>query len=83
MSSKPDYAKLSLYLGGVSVVGAGLYWFWQYRNAKKQDRYRAKYQEAKKAIRELQQDFGLPATGKLDESTKALLFHLGGEGYAM
>ena len=83
MNSESDYAKISLYLGAISMVGAAGYWYWQYRNAQKEMRYRAKYLEAKKALRELQEDFGLMPTGRLDEATKALLSHLGTQGYAM
>lgn len=68
-----DYAKLSLYLGVVSVIGAGAYWYWQFTNAKAEKRYREKYHEAKLAIRQLQQAYGLPMTGNLDESTRSLL----------
>jgi hypothetical protein len=72
-----DYAKLSLYLGVVSVIGAGAYWWWQFSNAKAERRYHAKYLEAKAAIKEVQQAFGLPITGRLDEETRALLSSFG------
>jgi len=78
-SSSTDYAKLSLYLGVVSVIGASAYWYWQFSNAKAERRYRAKYQEAKSAIKELQLSFGLVPTGKFDEPTQALLSKLRGE----
>jgi cytochrome oxidase assembly protein ShyY1 len=73
----PDYAKLSLYLGAVSIVGAGLYAYWQIRRAETEMRYRAKYEEAKNAIRQVQQAYGLQPTGKLDEPTRALFSRLG------
>lgn len=75
-SNPTDYAKLSLYLGVVSVIGACAYWYWQFSNAKTEARYRAKYQEVKSAIKELQLVNGLVPTGKLDEPTQALLSKL-------
>jgi hypothetical protein len=76
-SGSTDYAKLSLYLGVVSVIGAGAYWYWQFTNAKAERRYRAKYLEARNAIKEVQEAYGLLPTGHLDESTRALLSSFG------
>ncbi len=77
--SKTDYAKWSLYLGAISAIGAGIYGYWQYTNAKNELRYKAKYEEVKNAVRQLQQAYGLPTTGKFDEPTKALLTRLGAQ----
>lgn len=75
----PDYARWSLYLGGASIVGAGFYWLWQIENAEKERRYRAKYEEAKRAIKEVQAVYGLFPTGKLDEPTRELFLRLSTE----
>lgn len=71
-----DYAKLSLALGVVSLVGAAAYWYWQARQAEAEARYHKKYIEVKKSISDLQGIFGLPPTGRLDEDTRSLLNHL-------
>jgi hypothetical protein len=73
----PDYAKLSFYLGGVSVIGAGLYWFWLYSNSQNEKKLRAKYLEAKEAIRQLQSAYNIYPSGKLDAATQSLLSKLG------
>jgi Putative peptidoglycan binding domain len=73
---KPDYAKFSLYLGVVSVIGAGAYWYWQFTNKKAEQRYHAKYLEVKSAIKQVQLAYGLVPTGRLDEATKTVLSRL-------
>ncbi len=73
---KPDYARWSLYLGAASIIGAGFYWLWQIENAEQERRYRAKYEEAKSAIKQVQQAYGLLPTGKLDEPTRDLFLRL-------
>jgi hypothetical protein len=77
--SKPDYAKWSLYLGAASIIGAGFYWLWQIESAETERRYRAKYEEAKKAIQEVQRAYGLLPTGKLDDPTRDLFLRLSTE----
>ena len=72
----PDYAKLSLILGGASILGGVGYWLWQWRRAEAEARYQQKYREEKKAIAEVQQAFGLQPTGKLDAPTRALFQRL-------
>jgi len=70
--AKPDYAKWSLYLGAASIIGAGFYWLWQVESAEEERRYKKKYEEAKRAIQEVQRVYGLQQTGRLDEQTKEL-----------
>jgi hypothetical protein len=77
--TKPDYAKWSLYLGAVSIIGAGFYWLWQIESAEEERRFRKKYEEAKKAIQEVQRVYGLMPTGRLDEPTKDLFMRLATE----
>lgn len=78
-NSKPDYARWSLYLGAASIIGAGFYWLWQIENAEQERRYRAKYEEVKNAIKQVQQVYGLFPTGKLDEPTRELFLRLSTE----
>lgn len=83
-SSPTNYAKLSLYLGVVSVIGAGCYAYWQITNSQSEKRLRTKYVEAKNAIKHLQEDFGLLPTGELDSATRQLLLNLGAQqGHAL
>lgn len=71
--SKPNYAKWSLYFGGGSLlVGIG-YWWWQAKNAETEAKYRRKYEETRKAIREMQIAHGLYPSGKFDLPTQDLL----------
>ena len=77
--SKPDYARWSLYLGAASIIGAGFYWLWQIESVEQERRYRAKYEEAKNAIKQVQQVYGLLPTGKLDEPTRELFLRLSAE----
>jgi len=72
-SSKPDYAKWSLYLGGGSLlVGIG-YWWWQTKNAASEAKWRGKYEEVKHAIQQMQTSYGLYPSGKFDIPTQNLL----------
>jgi hypothetical protein len=72
-SSKPDYAKWSLYLGGGSLlVGIG-YFFWQYKNAASEAKWHRKYDETRKAIQDMQTAHGLYPSGKFDIPTQNLL----------
>jgi hypothetical protein len=79
MERSPDYGKLSLYLGVLSVIGGAGYWYWQYHRAAGEARFERKYHDAKRAIAEVQAAFGLPSTGKLDLITKELLLGLSRE----
>lgn len=72
-SSKPDYAKWSLYLGGGSLLIGVAYFFWQYKNAESEAKYKWKYKETRKAIQAFQVENGLHPSGKIDISTQALL----------
>lgn len=73
---KTDYAKFSLYLGAASLLGAAGWVYWQYQKTETEMRYRAKYEEAKSAIRQVQQVYGLQPTGKLDGPTRELFLRL-------
>jgi uncharacterized iron-regulated membrane protein len=79
MRAETDYAKLSLYLGVLSVVGAGAYWWWQRERAEAEARYERKYRESKQAIAEVQAAFGLQPTGHLDALTRSILLGLAKE----
>jgi 16S rRNA G1207 methylase RsmC len=79
MKAAPDYAKLSLYLGGVSMIGAGLYWYWVYTNNQTEKKLRVKYDQAKEAIKVFQIGYGLYPSGKLDAATQLLLSKLGAQ----
>jgi hypothetical protein len=79
MSGSPDYGKLSLYLGVLSVIGGAGYWYWQFKKAEGEARFERKYHEVKKAIAEVQASFGLQPTGKLDPTTRELLLGLSRE----
>lgn len=79
MKAAPDYAKLSLYMGGVSMIGAGLYWYWSYTNNQTEKKLRSKYLQAKEVIKQLQSAYGLYPSGKLDAATQSLLLKLGAQ----
>jgi hypothetical protein len=76
VAGKVDYAKVSLALGGLSLVGGVLYWYWQYEKAAAEARYERKWRRAKAAISEVQQAFGLQPTGRLDDPTRQLFDQL-------
>jgi len=71
-----DYAKVSLALGGISIMGGIAYWFWQYRKAEQEARYERKWRQAKLAIAEVQSAFGMQPTGRLDAPTRELFERL-------
>ena len=77
--NKIDYAKLSLWLGAASAIGAAAYGIWQYRRAESEARFERKYRQAKSAIAEVQAAFGLQPTGHLDPMTRSLLMGLARE----
>lgn len=76
MEGRVDYAKVSLVLGAVSIVGGIGYWYWQFRRAEAEARYERKWRQAKAAVAEVQEAFGLQPTGRLDEPTRALFEQL-------
>ncbi|HTQ41417.1 MAG TPA: hypothetical protein VMI75_01590 [Polyangiaceae bacterium] len=76
-----DYAKLSLALGGASILGGVAYWYWQYRRAEAEARYEKKWHQAKAAIAEVQSAFGLQPTGRLDAPTHDLFARLASEDF--
>jgi hypothetical protein len=76
MEGRVDYAKISLALGAASIVGGIGYWMWQWRRAEAEARYEKKWRQAKAAVAEVQEAFGLQPTGRLDEPTRALFEQL-------
>ena len=75
-SSKPDYAKWSLVLGGGSLlVGLG-YWWWQAKTSAAEAKWHLKYEETKRTIQDMQVAHGLYPSGKFDIPTQNLLSQL-------